>query len=717
MSGGNKKKNKKKTEDSLGAVFVITPDGMTKKKRQKSSSAASDVTTKSSRKNAVHLVAGTNDPSGVGTHGTSTACSPPAPRDGPHAGPLTALPGTRDTAGTGLVDSRHPPAFPSPPSPTTAKLERIASGAQQPCTVGAPTSAPEVPGAVTPLDHVVVYGHGKFQWIILLCTMLAVFCTVVQALAMLSLARPVGHWCKAPAAFANLPPDEWKNSSIPVEEDGSHSRCLRYEPPFAPYGRGVGSSTKVPCDAGWEYDVPIHTSVISQWDLVCERHWILKAMMASYMGSTVVVMPFTGIAADRIGRTPVLAVALFCLILAGTTLALTTTLLMFAILRVLVAVSSAALVIVSSVLLFEVTDSSRRVLYSSIAIAGGVSAANVYCEITYELADEWALIQMINMLPSTLLVGAVYFIEESPPWLLATRRLRRLSKVVMSAAQTNCVDLVRVAKRLEGLRKEDRRSRCDSTNEGVNEAPPLEVLTNPLFRSETLVAFGCSFLVMSLFHELRGSHDDRSVHYAQIALECPAVTFNVFLLERKGRRIATAVCMIALGCLVAVLGAFCFILPDPSNAGGFVRHIETAVRVVALLAVDSAAVSLSVITIEMYPTVIRASGASFGYVSGRLGSIAASFASSDSRLGLGIELTVVSLLLLAFAALVLVVMPETTKIHATHTPPDVSARRDAEDKWMLDAPLRIARSRRASSLAHPRHKDSAPSLSKFAEQP
>nr|XP_050037759.1 uncharacterized protein LOC126534544 [Dermacentor andersoni] len=158
-------------------------------------------------------------------------------------------------------------------------------------------------------------------------------------------------------------------------------------------------------------------------------------------------------------------------------------------------------------------------------------------------------------------------------------------------------------------------------------------------------------------------------------------------------------------------------IADPSNADGFVRHLETAVRVVALLAVDSAVVSLSVITIEMYPTVIRASGASFGYVCGRLGSIAASFASSDSRLGRGIELTVVSLLLLAFAALVLVVMPETTKIHATHTPPDVSARRDTEDKWMLDAPLRLARSRRTSSSAHLRRKGSAGSLFKFSEQP
>ncbi|XP_072145435.1 uncharacterized protein [Dermacentor andersoni] len=461
----------------------------------------------------------------------------------------------------------------------------------------------------------------------------------------------------------------------------------------------------------------INTSIIAQWDLVCHRRWILIAMTASYMGSAAVLMPLTGVAADRVGRAPVLAVALLVLIVAGTTLAFATTLLVFAILRVLISVSVGTLVVVSSVLLFEVTDSTRRVLYSSVAIAGGVSAANVYCEIMYELADEWALIQMINMLPSTLLIGAVYIVQESPNWLLATHRFGLLCKMVMSAAQTNGADLKHVAKRLEVIRKEDRRPRRESLDEGLNEASPLEVLTNPLFRPGTLVAYGCWILAMSLFHQLRGSQEARSVYYGQIALECPAVTVNIFLLQRKGRRIATAISMIALGFLVAALGAFCFILPDPSGDDGLARHLETAVRVAALLAVDSVVVSLSVITVEMYPTVLRVGGLAFAYGGGRLGAIAATFASSGSRLGRGVELVVVSLLLVAFGALALVVMPETTKIHATNMSPVVDARTAERDKWMLDAPLRLARGRRASSMVPLRRKSLAASLSTFAKQP
>ncbi|XP_065291728.1 solute carrier family 22 member 7-like [Dermacentor albipictus] len=737
---------------------------MAKKKRQKPSSTTVEATSKSASTNAVDRTAGTTDAIVKDSRGRSTVCSPLTSQGRPDAGPSTAHPETvgeppsdprvdsshssarrlrkaknkkpkapsapaeeasartcaTEAAALGTVDTAvgardagsmytHRLSAPTAPSPPSKLGTTSHSALKQPEMVGAMTSASHETCAVTPLDHVLVFGHGKFQWIILFCTQLAVFCNAVHAVAMTTLARPVDHWCRPPAGYGDLPPEVWKNSSIPVQEDGSYSRCFRYA--------GVNSSSTVPCDAGWDYAASIHTSVVAQWDLVCHRRWILIAMTASYMGSAAVALPLTGVAADRVGRAPVLAVALLVLIVAGTTLTFATTLLVFAILHVLISVSAGTLVIVSSVLLFEVTDSSRRVLYSSVAIAGGVSAANVYCEIMYELADEWALIQMINMLPSTLLVGAVYFIEESPNWLLATHRFRLLSKMAMSAAQTNGADLNRVAKRLEVIRKEDRRPRPEILSEGLNEASPLEVLTNPLFRSGTLVACGCWILAMSLFHQLRDSRERRSVYYGQIVLECPAVTANIFLLERKGRRIATAICMIVLGFLVAALGAFCFILPDPSGDDGLAPHLETAVRVAALLAVDSVVVSLCVITVEMYPTVLRAGGLAFAYGGGRLGAIAATFASSGSRPGRGVQLVVVSLLLVAFGALAMVAMPETTKIHAANTSPVVDARTAERDKWMLDAPLRLARGRRASSMVHLRRKSSVASLSMFHKQP
>ncbi|KAH6927096.1 hypothetical protein HPB50_026762 [Hyalomma asiaticum] len=614
--------------------------------------------------------------------------------------------------GSAVQMGSSPQSTVSPVSPLY-KLEDSHSALRPPGTLRSPTSPCHLSSTVTPLDQVLVFGHGKFQWTTLLCTQLAVFCTAIHAVAMPSLARPVDHWCRPPEAYDDVPREWWKNSSIPVESDGSYSRCFRYEPPFSAYEGDGNLSWTVPCDAGWDYAVSIHTSIIAEWDLVCHRRWIMLVLTASYMGGSVVVMPFTGIAADLIGRVPVLVGALIVLVIAGALVAFSDTLFMFAILRVLISGSSTTLLVVSVVLLFEVTDSSHRVLYSSVAIAGGVSAANVYIEIMYDLVNQWALIEMINVLPSALLVGAVYFVQESPNWLLATHRFRRLSKVATAAAQTNGVDLEQVAKRLEDLHNEDRRSRIESYNtEGASVVSPLEVVNNPSLRYETMVVYGCWFLAMSLFDYLRRGHEDRTVYYAQIVLECPAVTANIYLLQRKGRRVTTAVSMIVLGFLVAALSAFCFLFPDRSDVGDLTHYLETAVCVAALLAVDIVTVSLSVITVEMYPTVIRGSGLSFAYVWGRLGAITMTFASSDSRRGRVIELGVVSPLLVAFGTLVLVAMPETTKMHATNLPPVIRSPKGQDDKWKVIEPLKVARNRRASSVADVRRKSMPSKLSR-----
>ncbi|KAH7972312.1 hypothetical protein HPB52_011071 [Rhipicephalus sanguineus] len=70
--------------------------------------------------------------------------------------------------------------------------------------------------AVSSLDHILIFGHGKFQRVFLLCTQLAMLCTVAHSVSTASLARPVEHWCGPPPAYANLPPEMWKDASIPL---------------------------------------------------------------------------------------------------------------------------------------------------------------------------------------------------------------------------------------------------------------------------------------------------------------------------------------------------------------------------------------------------------------------------------------------------------------------------------------------------------------------
>ncbi|KAK8788146.1 hypothetical protein V5799_022080 [Amblyomma americanum] len=419
---------------------------------------------------------------------------------------------------------------------------------------------------VSPMDHILIFGHGVFQRLILLCTLLSVFCTILHAEASSNLARPVDHWCRPPAAYANLPPETWKNASIPVELDGSYSGCFRYEPPFVPQSTNSSRDSRetVPCDAGWDYAASTRVSIVGEWNLVCDRRWLMSVLTACYMAGSLLIMPFVGTAADRLGRRPVLGFSLSILIVSGILLAFSSTLFMFASLRFFISASAGCLVVISIVLLFEVTDSSRRVLYCSIAVTGGFSAAHVYGELVYDWVYDWSLIQLFCMVPTGLLIGAVYFVEESPCWLLATFRIKRAAEVVMSAARMNGADMLLVGKRLEVIRQEARKARAEATmttGEGMLEASPAELFTNRALRNETLVIYGCWFLANSFSYRLRASREDRVVYRALVALAIPTVAANVFLLSTKGRRLSTALSLVLLGSVMASLAGVSFFVP------------------------------------------------------------------------------------------------------------------------------------------------------------
>ncbi|XP_077557230.1 organic anion transporter 3-like [Haemaphysalis longicornis] len=167
--------------------------------------------------------------------------------------------------------------------------------------------------------------------------MLAVFTSIVHGLASSDLALPVDHWCRAPAAYADLPLETWKNASVPAVDgtDDVCSHCFRHDPPFpVPDDLGADNRTVVPCDAGWDYEPGAgERSIVSAWDLVCGRHRILSLLTSVYMAGGVLGGACAGVLADRIGRWTVLCIMIFLLILAGIGTAFAHSILAFALLR------------------------------------------------------------------------------------------------------------------------------------------------------------------------------------------------------------------------------------------------------------------------------------------------------------------------------------------------------------------------------------------------
>ncbi|KAK8764121.1 hypothetical protein V5799_033269 [Amblyomma americanum] len=78
-----------------------------------------------------------------------------------------------------------------------------------------------------------ILGHGSFQRRIMACSLLSMVVLLCHSLAYRAIASPVDHWCARPPNLQRVVTVQtWKNVAIPVEPDGSLSRCDVYDPPM-----------------------------------------------------------------------------------------------------------------------------------------------------------------------------------------------------------------------------------------------------------------------------------------------------------------------------------------------------------------------------------------------------------------------------------------------------------------------------------------------------
>ncbi|KAM7297478.1 hypothetical protein ISCGN_022629 [Ixodes scapularis] len=184
-------------------------------------------------------------------------------------------------------------------------------------------------------EDIHVYGYGQFQRMALLCSIVSFFMNVVHSQTLLVMSRPVAHWCEPPDEYAGLSADEWKNTSIPKDEDGRFSSCTRYEPPMP---TPTDNKPEVSCDR-WDYEREVGATIVTDFSLVCDRKWLLWALRFVYLLGGSVLLHVMGSAADNYGRRAVLVLTLLGLVVSGVITSLVKTRLEFAVLHLLTSAS------------------------------------------------------------------------------------------------------------------------------------------------------------------------------------------------------------------------------------------------------------------------------------------------------------------------------------------------------------------------------------------
>ncbi|KAH9381797.1 hypothetical protein HPB48_009795 [Haemaphysalis longicornis] len=276
------------------------------------------------------------------------------------------------------------------------------------------------------------FGHGNFQRGALFFTVLSLWVLHCHTLVFPLISGDVDHWCRQPAGL-NISTDEWKRWAIPLDDRGQHSRCTLFAKPNDP-----NDTTVVRCQA-WDYDPEFApTSIVSSWELVCGRAWLIPLANALTMAGALVGLAVSGFVADHIGRRLVALGAASTLLIAAFGSSFATSYLVYVSTKFIISASGTTLFIVSALLLAEVSTHRYRAAHVGFTIAAGLTLGDVTFAVASRMHHAgWVIRQLVMVSPTALIPVGFLLVSESPRWLIAKRQLASAEAIMQAAARTN----------------------------------------------------------------------------------------------------------------------------------------------------------------------------------------------------------------------------------------------------------------------------------------
>ncbi|KAH6937656.1 hypothetical protein HPB50_003551 [Hyalomma asiaticum] len=236
------------------------------------------------------------------------------------------------------------------------------------------------------------------------------------------------HWYRRSDYFVNLSVDEWKQLAIPVDENGEYSRCTIRESP----------------DGGAEAPAYGH-NIVSTWNLVCHRRWLIDVARIVYTAATVVPLAAATSFADSIGHRAALFITIPVVLISTQ---------FFVLVRAIVTASTSALVPPTIALLADMPTTEKFPAYVVTSSLLSFLRMAVSMFDAHLARTDGVAVQLILMIPTCLLVVLYYTASESPIWILATGNAKEAERVASRAAYMDNVSAEACRKLI--TRKSDR---------------------------------------------------------------------------------------------------------------------------------------------------------------------------------------------------------------------------------------------------------------------